>query len=70
MIQDIKNQVLHLETRLNSLKRKVNSGTINPNDAQIEENRISNSILLIISNLAKRTTITKLSYYTFSRIRL
>ncbi|MGB3546998.1 MAG: CARDB domain-containing protein [Saprospiraceae bacterium] len=51
--EGIVNQMLQLEIRYNSLTRRVNSGTIDPNDAQLEENRISNSILFITSNLAK-----------------
>lgn len=51
--EDISNQMLQLEIRYNSLTRRINSGTIDPDDAQLEENRISNSILFITSNLAK-----------------
>lgn len=50
---DIKNQILILEVRFNSLNSKVIRGTIDSNDARLEENRISNSILFIITNLAK-----------------
>ena len=50
---DILNQVLQLEIRYNTLKRRLNGGTLDINDAQLEENRISNSLLFIISNIAK-----------------
>ena len=51
--EDLLNQILQLEIRHNSLKRKLTTGIIDGDDAQLEENRISNSLLLIISNLAK-----------------
>jgi hypothetical protein len=66
--KDILNQVLQLEIRYNNLMRKINSGTIDGNDAQLEENRISNSTLLIISNLAtekKEFAITEPSKKSF-----
>lgn len=50
---DISNQIIQLEIRNSNLKRKINKGTIDLNDSQLEENRITNSILMIISNLAK-----------------
>jgi len=50
---DLINQILQLEIRNNNLKRKLTTGTIDGEDAQLEENRISNSLVLIISNLAK-----------------
>ncbi|MBK7409810.1 MAG: calcium-binding EGF-like domain-containing protein [Saprospirales bacterium] len=57
--EDMLTQIFQLEIRFNALIRKVNAGTIDPGDAQLEENRISNSILLIITNLAKgRTNFT------------
>jgi uncharacterized protein (TIGR02145 family) len=57
--EDIRTQVLQLELRSNALSRKTNAGTIDPDDALLEENRISNAILMIITNLARgRTQVT------------
>lgn len=55
--KDILNQIYQLEIRYNSLNRKINNGTIDLNDSQLEENRISNSILLIITNLSTGNVI-------------
>lgn len=51
--EDILNQVLQLEIRFNTLNRRIINGTIDVTDAQLEENRISNPLLMIISNLAR-----------------
>ena len=53
---DIRTQVLQLEIRYNSLRRRINHGTIDNEDAHLEENRISNSILFIITNMARGGT--------------
>jgi len=45
-------QVLQLEIRHNNLKRKINTGTIDSEDAQLEENKISSSLLSIMANLS------------------
>ncbi|MEZ4987423.1 MAG: hypothetical protein R2795_20655 [Saprospiraceae bacterium] len=50
--EDIKIQLLQLESRLNNLRRKENLGTIEHNDARLEENRISNSLFLIVNNIS------------------
>lgn len=51
--QEMLTQILQLEIRLGSLQNKIASGTISQQDAQLEENRISNALLLIVTNLAK-----------------
>ncbi len=49
---DILNQIHQIEIRYNSLRKRITNGIISSTDAQLEENRISNSLLMIISNLA------------------
>ena len=57
--KDILQEILQLEIRFNSLNRKINAGTIEFEDAQLEENRISNSLLFILTNLARSGGIKK-----------
>lgn len=49
---DLKNEVYYLESRYNKLQNKVHKGIIEDEDAILEENRITNSVLILISNLA------------------
>lgn len=57
--QEMLTQIFQLEIRLGSLQNKITSGTISQQDAQLEENRISNALLLIVTNLAKPRTKAK-----------
>ncbi len=50
---DLKTQILQIEARFNNLQRKINNGIIDNDDQLMEENKISNSLLMITSNLSK-----------------
>lgn len=50
---DINLQVQNLEIRYNNLKELINKGTISLEDQQMEENKISASLLSIIADLEK-----------------
>jgi hypothetical protein len=64
--KDLRQQILQTEIRYNTLRRRMNAGTISSDDAYLEENKISNSLLFIISNLATHTVRSSTPQYTAS----
>lgn len=51
--QDYLNNIIHLSSRYNSIKKRSLGGTINNSDTDIEFNRITNATLHLISELEK-----------------
>lgn len=49
---DLLNEVLALKSRYNVLESKINRGIIDDEDATLEHNRITNGVLVLISDLA------------------
>jgi hypothetical protein len=52
---DLHIEILSLESRYNSLQSKINAGIIDDEDAILENNRITNSVLVLIADLANPT---------------